>query len=387
MSDPSAATFRFHLQPLILAARPAFVLSYLSAEQTQVVRCALQAEMEVLQTPLLDKILGNLGRCKDLMQCSAVSKSWRKAADGIRPTTLHLLNTFHRKSNITQNEVIHTMQWLHQKQSSGYFEHLEEFELDVPPPDGKHMPAACYEGDLLSAFWHSSLVFVSFWHLQVLELGGPMHMGSTLPVLPDTLSQLTLRPHAKHMPKNFSLAVFRRFLRLTYLQVGTYDSTPDKHAKGSFVLDTSLPTLKTLSLDPWPLEAHKDHTFVQSLPKVQQLTAHIASNKAQSLVLLPSLLFLGLVLQDIPKPKWGKTPSMQVPSGASLRGLLLVGPQTNPFRLDLSDRSTDLRVAHYHRYDAQGKGNCFLLGQPSVYCSQDHYNMLTLYFDNDDYWP
>ena len=58
------------------------------------------------------------------------------------------------------------MQWLHRKQHAGYFGRLERFTLGIAAADEEALHPACYKGDLLSAFMHSSLVYVSFWQLQ-----------------------------------------------------------------------------------------------------------------------------------------------------------------------------------------------------------------------------
>lgn len=137
----------------------------------------------------------------------------------------------------------------------------------IAAADEEALHPACYQGDLLSAFMHSSLVYVSFWQLQVLDLGGPVHLDTVLPVLPTALLDLTLRPFCKHMPIKCCLAPFERFSQLTSLAIGFYDKSPAKHVKGSFVLNVCLPTLESLSLDPWPIEAHEDHPFTPMFAK------------------------------------------------------------------------------------------------------------------------
>lgn len=307
--------------------------------------------MEVLQGPLLEKVLGKLECCRDLLRCAAVSKLWLQLASRVQPTSLYLPYTWRRQQSlVTPQELLQVMQWLHRKQQAGYFSRLERFTLGIAAAAEEELAPACYQGDLLSAFMHSSLVYVSFWQLQVLDLGGPVHLDTVLPVLPTALLDLTLRPYCKHMPIKCCLAPFKRFSQLTSLAIGLYDKSPAKHVKGSFVLDVCLPTLESLSLDPWPIEAHEDHPFAQSLPNVRILTAHVACNKAQSLVVLPSVELLGLILHDIAKSMKAfgtKIPSIKIPTGSQLRKLHLVGPLATPFRLDLSERLDHLYVAHY----------------------------------------
>ncbi len=343
--------------------------------------------MEVLQGPLLDKVLGKLECCRDLLRCAAVSKLWLQVASKVQPTSLYLPETWRRRQSlIAPQEVLQMMQWLHRKQHAGYFGRLEQFSLGIAAADEEVLAPACYQGDLLSAFMHSSLVYVSFWQLQVLDLGGPVHLDTVLPVLPTALSDLSLRPYCKHMPNKYCLAAFERLSQLTSLAVGLWDKSPAKHVKGSFVLDVCLPTLEILSLDPWPIEAHKDHPFAQSLPNVRILTAHVACNKAQRLGVLPSVELLGLILHDIVKSTKAfgtKIPSITILTGSKLRNLHLVGPLATPFRLDLSERPDHLYVAHY---DCGRKSNCLIVGQENSCFPWENIEMLGLHYDDVRSW-
>ena len=347
----------------------------------------VQANMEVLQGVLLDKVLGKLESCQDLLRCAAVSKFWLQVASKIQPTYLCLPPAWRRpQSLMTPQEVLQLMQWLHRRQHTGYFGRLERCTLGMAAADEGVLAPACYQGDLLSAFMHSSLVYVSFWQLQVLDLGGPVHLDTVLPVLPTALVDLCLRPYCKHMPNKYCLAAFERLSQLTSLTVGLWDKSPAKHVKGSFVLDVCLPTLEILSLDPWPMEAQKDHSFAESLPNVRILTANVACNKAQSLVVLPSLELLGLILHDVVKSRTAfgtKTPSINILSGSNLRNLHLVGPLATPFRLDLSERPDHLYVAHYN---CGRESNCLIVGQKNSHFPWENTDMLGLHYDDVRTW-
>ncbi|DBA88326.1 TPA: hypothetical protein ACH3X2_004830 [Trebouxia sp. C0005] len=347
----------------------------------------MKADIEVLHGPLLDQVLGKLECCQDLLRCAAVCKLWLQVASKVQPTSLYLPPLWRcRESPITPQEVLQVMQWLHRKQHAGYFGRLEQFTLGIAAADEEVLDPACYQGDLLSAFIHSSLVYVSFWQLQVLDLGGPVHLDTVLPLLPTALLDLSLQPHCKHMPYKCCLSAFERLSQLTSLALGCYDGSPAKHVRGSFVLDVCLPTLEILNLDPWPIKAHEDHPVAQSLPNVRILTAHIACSKAQSLVVLPSIELLGLILHDVVKSTKAfgtKIPSINILSGSKLRRLHLVGPLATPFRLDLSERPDHLYVAHY---DCGRKSNCLIMGQQNSFFPWGNMNMLHLHYEDVCTW-
>lgn len=189
----------------------------------------LQANMEVLQGLLLDKVLGKLECCRDLPRCAAVSKLWLQVASKIQPTSLYLPHAWHRpRSLMTPQEVLQLMQWLHRRQRAGCFGRLEQFTLEIAAAEEEVLATACYQGDLLSAFMHSSLVYVSFWQLQVSDLGGPVHWDTVLPVLPTALVNVCLRPYCKLIPNKYCLAAFERLSQLTSLAVGLWDKSPAK---------------------------------------------------------------------------------------------------------------------------------------------------------------
>lgn len=86
--------------------------------------------MEVLQGPLLEKVLGKLECCRDLLRCAAVSKLWLQVASKVQPTYLYLPYTWRRRQSlVSPQELLQAMQWLHRKQHGGYFDRLERFTL------------------------------------------------------------------------------------------------------------------------------------------------------------------------------------------------------------------------------------------------------------------
>lgn len=170
----------------------------------------MQNIMEALQGELLERLLSNLQDIKAvLLQCSLVSKAWREAVSRMYPRDLELPNTPETHTQVTTQKVLQLMQWLQRKHAKGYFGQLETLTLMIAPAIEDHrVTAACLKEDLLTAFLHSTMAYLHFWHLQSLKIHGRLQMETILPVLPRNLRHLFLEPDASLMPMTVSMAVF-----------------------------------------------------------------------------------------------------------------------------------------------------------------------------------
>ena len=341
----------------------------------------MQSRMEALQGELLERILSDLQDIKAVLwQCLLVSKAWREAVSRMYPRDLELPNTSERRIKVTPEKVLQLMQWLQGKHAKGYFGQLENLTLMIAPAVEHHkFTAACLKGDLLTAFLHSTMAYLNFWHLQSLKMHGRLRMETILPVLPTNLRHLSLEPDASLMPMSVSMAVFAPYTRLESLTIAVNDTVLKGGPSGSFILDTALPTLQNLSLDPWPFLVDQEQSVIQCLPRVQNLAVHVFSTKAQSMLALSSLQHLSLILHDVfePGPLTFLVPNLQVPHDSQLQKLLLAGPPTTPFCLDLTDKPSLLEVVHV----AAGRNkSSFFVGR-SQYSPPENFNDLSSYFE------
>jgi len=338
----------------------------------------MQSRMEALQGELLERILSNMQDTTGLLlQCSLVSKAWQQAVSRIYPRDLELPRTPDRRTPVTPEDVLQLMQWLQRKHSKGYFGQLETLTLLIAPAVDYNCSAACLQGDLLTAFLHSTVAYLNFWHLQALTIHGRLRMETILPILPTNLRHLCLEPDGSLMPQTVSLAAFAPHTLLETLVIAVNDVVTQETPQGSIILDSALPTLQNLTLDPWPFHVHKDQSLVQCLPRVQNLAVHVFSNKTQMMLALSSLKHLTLILHDYSEPFNPYVPQLQVSYACQLQQLFLVGPATTPFRLDLTDKPAHLQVIHV----AAGRSENALYVGHSQYSLPEYFNDLGWYFE------
>ena len=114
------------------------------------------------------------------------------------------------------------------------------------------------------------------------------------------------------MPQTVSLAAFAPYTLLETLVIAANDGVTKETPQGSIILDSALPTLQSLTLDPWPFHVHKDQSLVQCMPRVQNLAVHVLSNKTQTM-LVSSLKHLTLILHDYSEPFNPHVSQLQVP--------------------------------------------------------------------------
>ncbi len=273
----------------------------------------MQTRMAALQGELLERILSNMQDTTGLLlQCSLVSKAWQEAVSRIYPRDLELPRTPERRTPVTPEDVLRLMQWLQRKHSKGYFGQLETLTLLIAPAVDDNCSAACLKGDLLTAFLHSMVAYLNFWHLQALTIHGQVRIETVLPILPTNLRHLCLEPDGSLMPQTVSLAAFAPYTLLETLVIAANDGGTKETPQGSIILDSALPTLQSLTLDPWPFHVHKDQSLVQCLPRVQNLAVHVLSNKTQTM-LVSSLKHLTLILHDYSEPFNPHVSQLQVP--------------------------------------------------------------------------
>jgi len=312
------------------------------------------------------------------LQCSLVSKAWQEAVSKIYPRDLELPRTPERHTPVTPEDVLQLMQWLQRKHSKGYFGQLETLTLLIAPAVDDNCSAACLKGDLLTAFLHSTVAYLNFWHLQALTIHGRLRMETVLPILPTNLRHLCLEPDGSLMPQTVSLAAFAPYTLLETLVIAANDGVTQETPQGSIILDSALPTLQSLTLDPWPFHVHKDQSLVQCLPRVRNLAVHVFSSKTQIMLTLSSLKHLTLILHDYSEPFNPHVPQLQVPYACQLQQLFLVGPATTSFRLDLTDKPAHLQVIHVA---AGRRENALYVGRSQYSLPEHHFNDLGWYFE------
>ena len=279
---------------------------------------------------------------------------------------------------MTPEKVLQLMQWLQRQHSKGYFGQLETLTLMIAPADERKFTAACLKGDLLPAFLHSTVAYLNFWHLRSLKIYGRLRLETILPVLPTSLRHLRLEPEDGMMPQTVSLAAFAPYTLLESLSIASHDT---KGAPpGSFILDSALPTLQNLSLDPWPFCIDNDHSLVQCLPRVQNLAVHVLASRAQSMLALSSLQHLSLIMHDVVEHNGFELviPKLQILHASQLQRLLLAGPPHTPFCLDIKDKPAFLEVVHV----AAGRKKSSLFVGRSQYSPPENFNDLGWYFED-----
>ncbi len=299
--------------------------------------------MEALQSPLLDKILSNVEDCRRLALCSAVSRSWRKAASGIYPKSLSIPPSRYGRDPLQPEELYSIMKWFQTKQHEHYFDNVQDLEMLVGLDEDDTFSENGMTADISAALFHMVLMHVNCWPLQKCYIKGYFDLAQVTQMLPTSIQRLRLRPEGAGFPDHTSMSWFQRFPELKLLIITTCRVGVDGTSAGTFVLDGVLPKLECLSLNPWPIELRPEMAIATCFPEVINVVVHMPADKAEVVMTLPCLQYLKLLLRDVPYTAnansadldwFQRTPSLTVKADSTLCKLCLFGPPATPFHLD-----------------------------------------------------
>lgn len=153
----------------------------------------------------------------------------------------------------------------------------------------------------LPMFSQSMVMAAGSWNLTHCHLNGPFNFHLTVTLLPTTIESLMLQPEAAALDDMQSLNNFARFTRLSYLKINlgaplnSYTATETCE----FYLTDPIPSLKSLSITPFPLSlpyVNAGDSPSTVLPGLEELNMHAEYQLAKVILQMPRLKLLSLVI-------------------------------------------------------------------------------------------
>ena len=269
---------------------------------------------------LTARVISHLDSLRDIIVCSAVSKSWHSTVSNLAPTALVIPG---HDASLTVMATDSILYWVQQKQRHGHLHNLHT--LSILLMKVSEDVATSISVDALASFGQAVIAFAGLWPLTRTTLDGPFKLTQVVLLLPTTLQSL----HAKvgyrqeyaddddEDEGSISLALFKKFdslrsLRLEIASPATHDTV--------FVVDTALPNLQCLHVSPCTTTYIDD--VVELLPNLTHVALIVRDIDAQEFADLPCIHYLCLGLIDVSSHKV----SFVVKSDSSLCELRMVVP-------------------------------------------------------------
>ena len=238
---------------------------------------------------LLNEVLDHLTDVGDIITCSAVSKAWRIAVQGIQPRSLVVpgLRYF-----VDCGDGM--LQWLQSLHSQGKSRNLRRFTIEAYPGSDE-------DDGHSERFGQCAVMMTDFWQLQYCSLEGEFDMMTAMRLLPVSLQHLSLGLCEPFVYWPVLLSTFSRFAIMQFLAIDVFarHGTDEKH----FELDTVLPMVTHLHLRHGTLVKTTHHSTTTCLPNLQHLVAHVCLQHANDYLSLLTLLYIGLELCPEPTPE------------------------------------------------------------------------------------
>ena len=240
---------------------------------------------------LTARVISHLDSLRDILVCSAVSKSWHSTVSNLAPTSLVIPG---QDASLTVNATDSILYWVQQKQRQGHLHNLHTLSiLLVKTTENVATSTSVHE---LSSFGRALIAFAGLWPLMRTTLDGPFDLTQIVLLLPTTLqsqhARLGYRQEDDDDYDGISLALFKKFesLRSLHLEIVSRASR-DR----IFEVDTALPNLQCLRLSPCATKS--DDNLAQLLPNLTHAALVVHDHDAQEFADLQCIqhLCLGLI--------------------------------------------------------------------------------------------
>ena len=303
----------------------------------------VQDSADVLQNhELTARVISHLDSLRDIIVCSAVSKSWHTAISDLAPTSL-VIPGHDAKLTVTATKSI--LCWVQQKQCQGHLHNLHT--LSVLLMKASEDVATSISADALASFGQAVIAFAGLWPLTCITLDGPFQLTQVVLLLPTTLESLHARVDCKQEYDDddngtIYLSQYKRFGSLRSLHLETVSPASRKRF---FEVDTALPNLQCLHVSPCFTTCFDN--LVKLLPNLTHAALVVSGPDAQLLQEFADLqciqyLCLGLTNRHVSSP----LVSFVVQADSSLHELRMVIAEV---MIDVKVQKSDLC------YDCRGK--------------------------------
>ena len=154
---------------------------------------------------------------------------------------------------------------------------------------------------MLPMFSQLMVMAAGSWNLTHCHLNGPFNYHLTVTLLPTTIECLLLQPEAAALDERQSLNIFGRFPRLSNLEInlGVPVNSFTATETSEFYLTDPIPSLKSLSITPFPLflpYVNAGDSPSTILPVLEELHMHAELLLAKVILQMPRLKLLSLVI-------------------------------------------------------------------------------------------
>ncbi len=267
---------------------------------------------------LTARVISHLDSLRDIIVCSAVSKSWHSTVSNLAPTSLVIPG---HDANLTVIATDSILYWVQQKQRQGHLHNLHT--LSILLTKTSEDVATSISIHELASFGQAVIAFAGLWPLSHTTLDGPFKLTQIVLLLPTTLQSLHARLGCSQEyddedyddDDGISLALFKNFGSLRSLHLETVSPASQYRM---FEIDTALPNLQCLHVSPFTTTYYDN--LAQLLPNLTHAALVVRDNDAQELADLHCIQCLCLALIDV----GNDLVSFVVKADSSLRELRMV---------------------------------------------------------------
>jgi len=268
---------------------------------------------------LTARVISHLDSLRDIIVCSAVSKSWHTTVSNLAPKSLVIPG---HGANLTVIATDRILYWVQQKQRQGHLHNLHT--LSILLMKASEDVATSISVRELASFGQAVIAFAGLWPLTRTTLDGPFKLTQIVLLLPTTLQSLHARVGCRQEyddddddDGSIPLALFKKFesLRSLHLQIVSPASQ-----ERMFEVDTALPNLQCLHVSPCTTTCYDG--LAQLLPNLTHAALVVRDLDAQEFADLQCIQCLCLGLIDVSSPRV----SFVVQADSSLRELRMVVP-------------------------------------------------------------
>ena len=240
---------------------------------------------------LTARVISHLDSLRDILVCSAVSKSWHSTVSNLAPTSLVIPG---QDASLTVNATDSILYWVQQKQRQGHLHNLHTLSiLLVKTTENVATSTSVHE---LSSFGRALIAFAGLWPLMRTTLDGPFDLTQIVLLLPTTLQSLHATVNCSlhdEYGNCIRLSLFEGLISLQSLHLEFEGFA----GEDMFVnIDVHLPNLQRLHVSPW-FTVWDNDSICELLPNLTHIAVILGADEAQGCADLPRIqhLCLGLV--------------------------------------------------------------------------------------------
>ncbi len=228
---------------------------------------------------LTARVISHLDSLRDMIVCSAVSKSWHTTISDLAPTSLVIPG---HDANLTVTATNSILYWVQQKQRQGHLQNLHT--LLILLMKASEDVATSISADALASFGQALIAYAGLWPLTRITLHGPFQLTQMTLLLPTTLQSLHARLDCRQEcnddddDESISSAEFERYERLCSLHLEIVGPACQVR---SFEVHAALPNLQCLHVSPCTTSTYKH--LAQLLPNLTHAVLFVANSDAELL--------------------------------------------------------------------------------------------------------